>query len=339
MHTVNAIPSILNYGERLSSSASTSGVSIGPTAHLQNIADEGYNMTVLQSDFAEYCTGVRFNACITYDSSSLRPTLELPLTFADRASLITLKFLTLSDLAGWLAAYWNVATASSRANGWNGPRFDPANDGRSSTVASFAAFDELTRRLRSARAGDAIFAHLLLPHYPYVVRADCTYLPWRSWKFRTRPADIRVRRRAYYEQVRCVHLKMAAALQALWQSPAGESSVIIIHGDHGSRITSIDPMEPNLSKFGDADMVAGFSTLFAVRALGVQGGYSSERLPAPALLRDFARSGFRSAPYPEPAAFPSVYLDDRSWRTTRRVNLPRSWLGISATAATQPRSH
>jgi hypothetical protein len=285
---------------------------------------------ILQSDFADYCAGTAVDECITYNSSSLRPTLALPLNTTDRARLLALKFLALSDVAFGLALPWNALRTRLGPEGLILPLFDPENDSRSSTVGSLAAFDELTRRLETAQPGTVYFTHLLLPHYPYVVRDDCSYLPWQSWKLRFR-SSLQQRRTAYYGQLRCTKRKLSAALGALSRSPAGRGSIVIIHGDHGSRITQTDPNETNLGAYSDADMIAGFSTLFAIRAPGVEPTYHVERQPAAALLREFAGSQFRSAPHPKPPLVHTVYLDDRHWKPVRRVRLPQSWLAQSKT--------
>jgi hypothetical protein len=326
MHTVNAIPAVLNYGERLGAEATTNGVRVGPTEYFRTILDRGYAARILQSDFADYCTGGNFDECITYDASSLHPTLPLPLSTAERARLIMLKFVALSGLINRLAVPWNAAAAQPGTLGWNVPAFDPGNDGRSSSVGSLSAFDEFIARLRKVRPGTIYFAHLLLPHYPYVLRADCSYLPWQSWKLRYGTETLQERRNAYYAQVRCAERKVSDALRALAQSPAGGQSIVIIHGDHGSRLTTIDPVAATVGSFSDADMVATFSTLFAIRTPSSPASYSTERLPVARLLKEFAASDFRQPPSIRTMSNPSVYLDDADWRPVRRVPLPRSWL-------------
>jgi hypothetical protein len=45
---------------------------------------------------------------------------------------------------------------------------------------------------------------------------------------------------------------------------AGKDAIIIVQGDHGSRMTDVDPFVDNLGKFGSADMIASYSALFAL---------------------------------------------------------------------------
>ena len=83
-------------------------------------------------------------------------------------------------------------------------------------------------------------------------------------------------------------------------------------------------------------MIAGFSTLFAIRAPGVAPAYFTEREPVPSLLRDFARSDFRSAPHPAPLPAPFVYLADEDWKPVRSVPLAPSWVAPTRPAAKEP---
>jgi hypothetical protein len=71
--------------------------------------------------------------------------------------------------------------------------------------------------------------------------------------------------------------------------------VIIVHGDHGSRITIESPTAPNSDRLSAADLVDGFSTLFAVKRPGQPARYDRRLLPldrlAARILRDGADPG------------------------------------------------
>jgi hypothetical protein len=114
-------------------------------------------------------------------------------------------------------------------------------------------------------------------------------------------------------------------LKALDRSPAGKNNIVIIHGDHGSRITEIEPTEANIGKFSDRDVIATYSTLFAVRPARSQPAYSS-RLPISLLLKDFAASGFSSPPSKAAPTTPTVHLDGPDGAPGKRTALPRAWI-------------
>ena len=324
-NTVNAVPDILNYGEKLGRSASKKGVQIGPTEHLESFVNQGYRLTIFQSDFADYCTGARFQECVTYDSSSLRPTLAVPMEATERARVIGAKYLRLSDLAFGASEKWTLIAAVLRQSGVPVGPYKVASV--SSTAGAFEMMNPLTERIKAMRPGDAIFAHVLVPHFPYVVGSNCAYLPWSEWILMKGRGTFDARRQAYYSQVRCMTRRVGTMLEALSKTPGGRDAVVIIHGDHGSRIIRVNPNQGSFGKFGDSDMIAGFSTLFAVRAPQVPPSYFPERQPVATLLHDFAKSGFRAAPEPKTPQVPSVYLaDERDWTPARRVALAPSWV-------------
>ena len=313
--TVNAVPDTLNYGRRLGRAIRKGGVEVGPTEHFKALADQGYRLTIFQSDYADYCTGTAFRECITYDSSSLRPTLAVPMSSADRAQLIALKFLSLSDLFKLAAKAWNAAGSVLPLRPHN-------SDAKgTSTVGSLESMRTLTARLASAGPGDAYFAHLLVPHYPYAVDRNCHYLPWRDWDNRHSIRPIEERRHAYYEQVRCTTARIQGLLDA-FTAAGGPNSIIIIHGDHGSRITQVDPYEANLEKLTEPDVIAGYSTLFAIRAPDIRPQYEPRTAPIAPLLRDFTASGFNSAPQPPPGQPTVEVVARRSKKPVSEVPFP-----------------
>lgn len=344
MHTGNAIPHILNFGRRLAQRSSHDGVIAGPSEYLQDLIGKGYSVTVFQSDFADFCEGMPEVRCVTYDASSLRPVLATSLASPDRAGLIAYKFLGLSELAKFMAGSWNASAFALRTRGLSMPTFDPENAGRSSSMGSLAAFDDLVAITREARPGDAYFVHILLPHYPYVVRPDCSFLPWREWKLRRSETSIGERRRAYYDQVRCTMRRVDLVLDSLSKSPARSNAVVIIHGDHGSRITRVDPEARNIGQFDDSDTIAGFSTIFAIKAPGLRPTYIDEPAPVANLLWAFTMARFRYAPAPQAPARPMVYLDEWNWKAGRSFPLPNRWVvgdidhpaAAQATEATLP---
>ena len=325
LHTVNAVPYVLNYGEGLATRASKNGARIGPLKHFQTLHRLGYRLTVLQSDFAEFCEGNVVAECLTYLQSSPRPLLTTSLSFRERTTLVALKFLSLSQA---LVRSNLVINSAMEKLGWLGvpaPTFEIYNYARSSTVAALAATDVLATRLRSARPGEAFFAHLLLPHYPHVVRSDCSYLPRTEWRFRRGRATLAERQRTYLPQVRCTMRKIDELLRAFAASPGGSNGIVIIHGDHGSRIVDYPAIVENIGRYSVEDVIADHSTLFAIRGPGIQATSFAEPESIAPLLRDFAASGFTKAPVPHRSRPASFVVSDAQWRPRQRVPMPAVW--------------
>jgi hypothetical protein len=193
-------------------------------------------------------------------------------------------------------------------------------------VGTLRALGDLKARLEKAKPGDAFFAHLLLPHYPYVVAGDCSALQFKEWKRRFGYWPPEALRHAYAGQLQCATSQVDELLQAFDRSPAGSNSLVFVHGDHGSRLTSVDPSEEYRGQFGREDVIAAYSTLFAVRAPAVRAGYYTEPYPIHTLLRDFSSSTPARAPSLTPPKVHEVWLDDEDWKPSSKIRLPASWL-------------
>lgn len=308
MHTVNAIPDILNYGNRGGTGASKTGVRVGKTMHFGRLRAQGYRLHLFQSNFADFCTDASSATCTTYIDSSLRPTLQVPLSAPERARLIAVKFAALSSLAKKIygAAYLERMSLTS-------------------SVAAFAAAPRFAEQVRHAKRGEVYFAHLLIPHYPYVTNRDCRFLATSQWRQRMGTVPIREREAAYFEQLRCTTQQIDSILDAIAKSPAGGDAIVIVHGDHGSRVTNVDPQVANQGYFTEADLIAGYSTIFAVRSKGIAPGYREKPAKVSRLLEVVSRNNFHALPTDEAESDSSVMLDDDNWKPRARVPLPASW--------------
>ncbi|HKR24311.1 MAG TPA: hypothetical protein VJS15_03560, partial [Allosphingosinicella sp.] len=321
-HTVNAIPHMLNFGAPPGSQTPEEGMRLAANAWFSALGRRGYRVDVHQSEFLDFCGHPAVRACAGYDSTRLDVLASAPLAATDKAGLIAMRLAMLSEmLAGLVNSY-----EGARMGGAGLPDLGTSVGGRVSMLNALAAFDRLIGTLRSARPGRAYFAHLLLPHYPYGLAADCGVRPVGSWMVRRSGAPLAAREAAYADQLRCAMRRIDAALAALAASPAGRDAIVLIHGDHGSRITAVEPLAGNAGRIGARDMIAGFSTLLAVRLPGAAPAYREEPVPVAALLAYLARSGFSSLPAPGAGPRrPTVLLDDAAWVPRRAAPLPASW--------------
>ena len=63
-----------------------------------------------------------------------------------------------------------------------------------------------------------------------------------------------------------------------------EKAIVIVQGDHGSRITLADPTAENMSRLTPDDHVDDFSTLFAAKMPGLTPGVETGASPLSAIL-------------------------------------------------------
>ncbi len=322
-HTVNAIPHMLNFGARPpSAEPPREGARLAANAWFSALARRGYRIDVHQSEFLDLCAHPAVRSCATYNSPRLDVLARAPLGAADKAGLIAMRLALLSESVAALVNLYEGA----RIGGAALPDLGTSVGGRVSMLNALEAFDRLIGELRAARPGRAYFAHLLLPHYPYGLAPDCSVRPVGRWMVRRSGAAREAREAAYADQLRCAMARVDAALAALAASPAGRDAIVVIHGDHGSRITAADPLAGNAGAIGERDMIAGFSTLLAVRLPGAAPAWRAEPVPVAGVLAHLARSGFASLPAPGAAPpVPTVVLDDARWVPRRNAPLPASW--------------
>ena len=178
--------------------------------------------------------------------------------------------------------------------GWPGkPAFAP--------VDAVAKTRRLIARLGTLERGTATFVHLLLPHGPYVYDARCRLrVPSSQWGAHGNPQDhgkIESVRRVdrleygkYLEQSRCALDLVGQMLTAIETNPGLMDAHILVHGDHGSRISvtegAVSRGSPEAwGEVGNQGWEAAHSVLFAVRTPAIRPAYVPAPRPLPELFR------------------------------------------------------
>lgn len=89
-----------------------------------------------------------------------------------------------------------------------------------------------------------------------------------------RPEEMRkLRYSKHPEQGRCVHKKLGQLIASLREIGSYDDWTVIIHGDHGSRITYFSVTQDYEHQLQSSDYIDGFSTIFAIKAPGVTAGF------------------------------------------------------------------
>ena len=157
---------------------------------------------------------------LTYDVRNLASSLS-KLQMKDRLLLIFevlrewFSFGLQSPLASWIAPKINV----------NISRFPHV-------LPSQFMLQELGERLGCCgERGTYYFAHAVFPHKPYILDSECEPYPIEEWKVRASVGYIR-----YYAQVLCSQKTISRLLDFIKKNHKLDDAVILVHGDHGSRI-------------------------------------------------------------------------------------------------------
>jgi hypothetical protein len=275
-------------------------------AYFERFEQKGYAIRVYRSGHVDVCADrVAPNACRSYNETSLAVLHDLPLSAVEKLSILTGNFLGLSDAVVRLHVEYRrsrqrLLKAGVHLPAWNRDRNIVA------PVATMGVLDTIAADVARAQSGELIFAHLLLPHFPYVYDSACHPRPPSEWRHRrdrdnvdTEAGDSNGRAgRAhryslYLQQMRCAHRKMDQLISAIPPSLKNDA-VVIIQSDHGSRIGIVEPNTRRESLFSATDYADFFSTLFAVRSAGLGAGYDLRRASITCLLRTLAESNFTS---------------------------------------------
>lgn len=267
--------------------------SIVDNVYFDDMAARGYRTVVFQATYMNFCANKNVDLCQSFDSFDPggknvdSPTLRVSLwqtIFRAYGPSYTSKF-----GERILARVYDLDESEVGVSAEEGGRYD---------VQRFPEwFDRFTRFTASVPRGTHVFAHFLVPHAPYLLQDSCvlggtTETPYSLTKHP--PSEQETKRRdfyaRYFAQVRCVGNELDRFMAALEQSPEFRDAVIIIHGDHGARISRGEYLEDLFRR----DYVDNFATFFAVRSPGVAKGLDCEFTSLPEVFRRYAARDVRT---------------------------------------------
>ena len=295
-NTYNAISNIVNFSADDVDGAYIEGISrpfrLISNAYFRYLAERGYRIRVYQADYIDYCAGQEdiIDACVTYASTSAGDFENLPLPASSKLRLLWSMFLERSFVYVTLRKFYMrfvFTPAASRGIAlptwsWERARVGP--------LPTITVLEKLVRDIRTGARGNVFFAHLLSPHFPYILERDCRVNPdvgkWEynqdpslPWPQTNSPKSWRQSFKGYVNQIFCLHRQLGTVLRALRETGAFGDATVILHGDHGSRIVKFRPTYDNLDRLDRDDFIDGFSTFFAVHAPGLAPGYDSTLIP------------------------------------------------------------
>lgn len=276
------------------------GYTVTENAWFDRLSAQGYRIHVYQTDYLDFCGGKghRIARCITSPATGLAVLEGQEIAIAAKVAFFFGKF---SDPSSFFGLTNRIPFYLRK--------FQPSTESPSEIVpdrwrlaglgAPWAKItvERLIDDLREAESGTAYFAHLLLPHRGFVLDENCRLkLDLDSWydypHLGLRPGQRlasesrRVRYAEYFKQVHCARRTMGGVLGALSQSGVLDKAIVIVHGDHGSRISGLPPFDSHASWLTRTDLADSFSTLFAIRSPNLLAGYDSSVRSIQALFAD-----------------------------------------------------
>jgi hypothetical protein len=289
-------------------------------AYFEKLQGMGYALKVYQSTFMDFCKTpqVRIENCMTYNYYGFSSADLEGLTDFEKLRFVALTYEKLSILVQSVRYFYRalslqtqgLAVKRSELISWTGT-FGP--------IPALPVFDQVIKDVATTPRGTMIFAHLLIPHSPYSVDAGCSIRrPILIWNKRViehvgpqyfnTPESRREHYEEYIAQDRCALAKLDELMNVLKSREDYKDIVVIVHGDHGSRITLVEPRVENSARMTRQDYFDGFSTLYAIKTPGIPSGYDSRMAAHADLLRTTMPGGGEAAGTGSSDTKPTVFF-------------------------------
>ncbi len=333
-HTSNALGHLLNLTPDYKSgicckTISSQSFALGENEYLKRLLGLGFRVSVYQSAYLDLCSVPRAELrCMTYRYDRLSPIQSAPLPLRDKARLIARAYFDTaaknSTVHREVRELYRRAREVLESTGAHLPFWREQSAIMTGPIESLSILEQLKSEVAKAKSGDFFMAHLLVPHAPYVYDSECRLKrisEWvNGWDTELSSAARRQIYQKYLEQVACLYARLNSFFAELRSNSGSDNMVVIIHGDHGSRITLTDlSTSSGLENMPPSDYVDLFSTLFAVKLPGQEPIVNHDIVSINYLVRGLLSNEFRALPaLDDPAANPGIYVPNDSGQLVRR---------------------
>lgn len=313
----------------------------------------GYGINVFQSTFMDYCAGARESIvyCESYDQNAVSSESTARFTAWEKAEFVLSVYSDLLFVKRQMARIYGPVRGQLSALGIAMPQWRVLHLHRIGPMGVFPVIDRMTARVAATKRGNMFFAHLMVPHEPYAVGPSCglrrPVLEWPSHVARTwdgdpvssNSAQSRLYAyRAYVDQVRCTLSVIERFFATMEEAGTLRDATIVIHGDHGSRLSRINPAAENIPQLSRQDYVDSFSTLFAIKSPAISPGVDRRIASLEELMRSVGTKSVMTAAA-DTASSRRVYLrkGTNSGQGHRLCRIaPVSWLQANDVGFLQP---
>jgi hypothetical protein len=234
-------------------------LSVAKNRYFELLQQHGYTINIYQSESVEFCKAVpeAVGRCMTYKI----PNLD---TVRENVSDPWLRFRILAiNLFEQSAFFHGFLQKRKWLLNWGVSNYKPK------------IMDEIGDDLEQTRSG-AYFAHLMLPHAPYVYQQDCqldysseTWERLKSTGLEGSNVNERIARYIrYLPQAKCALNEVGRLFDRMRELDLYDDAIILVHGDHGSRISLHSASHHNQGKLTPEDYRDLYSTLFAIKLPG-----------------------------------------------------------------------
>jgi hypothetical protein len=285
--------------------------------YFQILRQKGYALRILHPNYIDYCSANRewVSFCYRYPDQNLQSIADSGYSIKEKIGLMVQ---ILIKQTYHFENYYKILRKKYGLPGLAVGKI-PANNGKMMQV--------LVEDIKQHTQGYAYILHFLFPHPPFVYDAECALQakrPIEETQSRDHNIDAAItdnqilvkkgsnttqtralRYQHYFDQVRCGLRWLEQLLIVLKKSGVYDDAVIVVHGDHGSKIDTITPVLELIKQLQTSDYIDTFSTLFAVKHRNLQQPQNTF-LPLEEILADFVTRIF-SVEVEKPKSLPFVF--------------------------------
>lgn len=285
-----SIPALLNFDENDASvdnsryTDNKEHLTIKQNAFFEQFSAQGFPISVYQSGHVNFCTRV-VSECHSFPSfnAESKYTKHIDADVVRKANIGVIRSIYLQSyfMAPLLPLFSDVADEPDMDD--HPAYFDLHGFGN--------WFDEFADSLKDAKPGSLHFAHFLMPHGPALLNENCVInnnweSPYYLKEQNELSEDAFQKRRdwfyqLYFKQMQCGVKKLDRLLTSLEADPKFQNATIVIHGDHGSRISSGKFIE----NAGPRDFIDNYSAFYAIRKKGLSAGLDDQSISVQRLTK------------------------------------------------------
>lgn len=341
--TIDSIPNLVNFSAESVSKIHVTGerppYTLQQNRYFQFMKSEGYQIHVVDVDYVDFCSSpdARPQSCTKYPWYTLDEVAKLDLPALTKTTTLLAAFVASYARYQYILKHYEqhvrpflisrgiAIPVIDRESLWTRRPLHPFS------VNALAAMDAVSAKIAQLSPGHMLFVHLLLPHFPYVFRENCSAraIPESLDNMEAVPLESRtpegreLRFDQYLRQMECLYAELDKLFLRMQSSGMFNDSVVIVHGDHGSRLGLRHPISKEQDQLTAADYADGLSTLFAAKIPGRPGGYDPSLHAIDELLVQTLGRGVGKAPsLAVPRQEPFAYLYAGGRREQRLVEMP-----------------
>lgn len=343
LDTEDSIPNLVNFSAEGVNLAFSTGdrppYVLQQNRYFQFLKSLDYRIHVMHGDYIDFCSspGVELHSCTKSGWFSLSNVARLDIPVLTKTTTAIAAFVTsYPRYEAILDVYEERIRPALLLRGVVGPVLDRQSLWTKRRVHPFSvnamvAMETLSARIQQLPRGHMLFAHLMIPHFPYVYREDCSprAISESMDDMEQVPLELRTtedratRYDQYLRQIGCLYVKLDEVFQSLQSSGVLGDSIVIIHGDHGGRLGLRLPAAKEQDELTPIDFGDGLSTLFAAKVPGKPGEYDSSLYAINELLVDTLRTALGKAPsLSPPQKAPFAYLANGHRKHMLLVDMP-----------------